>query len=199
MLLSLSRPLPRLFPTLSPSLRTLSSSSRPTILFCGAGNMAAAMIKPLLTSSSFPTPPEVLFTDVSPSTRAGIKKLHPTAIDCTDNLVERTRGKKVDVVVIAVKPQNCDDLYRTLHPALSQMSSPPVILSICAGVPVASFERGLGTTKIIRSMPNTPAMIERGVTVWAEGKNGGISGEEVEMVRGMLVSFGTEIKVEDEK
>ena len=66
-------------------------------------------------------------------------------------------------------------------------------------MPHADFAQGLGTPKIIRSMPNTPAMIERGVTVWSESKDYDFSSDEQQLCEILLGSFGTQIKVEDEK
>ena len=69
-----------------------------------------------------------------------------------------------DLIVLAIKPQNCRKVFRELKPLLEELrvddpSYNPMILSIMAGVPIIAMTEGLGSDRIIRSMPNTPAMI----------------------------------------
>ena len=134
----------------------------------GAGKMAEAMIAPLMKGAS---PPLISFYEISPSITKSIIKQFPHA-QPLDTMEEAAINS--DVVVIAVKPQNAKTVYKALHPILSDHSdsSPnPVVLSIMAGVPIGQMVDGLGTPKVVRSMPNTPAMIEQGVTVWTVNKN----------------------------
>lgn len=109
----------------------------------------------------------------------------------------------VDVIVVAVKPQNCTSLFLSLRPLLEKVEKDPVILSICAGVPIWQFCQGLSTDKVVRSMPNTPATIQEGVTVWSA--NGGadcgnlFTETELQLCKELLSSCGMEVQVEDEK
>lgn len=184
----------------TPSSRPLSTSvPGPTILFMGAGNMSSAMIRPLLTSKIFATAPTVLFSEIANTTRAKVAKDYPAAVDVTDDLPAGLAEHPPDIVVVAVKPQNCVDLFKLLRAPLAALEKPPTVLSICAGVPIASFAAGLGTDRVVRSMPNTPAMIERGTTVWCPSGGGRFSEEELGVVQAVIGSFGTEIRVSDEK
>lgn len=73
--------------------------------------------------------------------------------------------KNADLVIIAVKPQNLSDkLWAQLKEHLSPQS---VLLSIVAGMTMSNFSENTGNTRIVRTMPNTPATIQQGMTVWA--------------------------------
>ena len=76
-----------------------------------------------------------------------------------------------DVVVLCTKPQNCDAVFADLRPVVQNQKTPPVLLSILAGVPTERFRAGLGLQKVARAMPNTPGQIGCGVTVWTAGEH----------------------------
>ncbi len=99
-----------------------------------------------------------------------------------------------DVVVFAVKPQGMDDIA----PAYRRYVRPQtVFLSIAAGRTIASFERHLGKeAAIVRSMPNTPAAVGRGITV-ACG-NHGVTATQQASCRALLEAVGEVAWVEDE-
>ncbi|GMI25978.1 hypothetical protein TrCOL_g4601 [Triparma columacea] len=162
--------------------------------------MAEAMIAPLVTNPNIEERPQILVNDVSAAAVNKLKGNFPT-IQTHSTLTQQSVD--VDVVVVAVKPQNCSSLFSTLQPLLSDSINDPVILSICAGVPIWQFCQGLSTDKVVRTMPNTPATIQQGVTVWTA--NGGASydgiftSKEVELCRELLKSCGMEVQVEDEK
>ena len=72
-------------------------------------------------------------------------------------------GQKADILVMAVKPQIMNDVCDSLKPAVGPEA---LILSIAAGQRIAVFERHFGASQpVIRTMPNTPAAIGRGITV----------------------------------
>ena len=137
-----------------------ATATAPTYLFIGAGKMAEAMISPLVKS---PLKPEVRINDTSEASA-----LRVSSAFSVKNCVDLSEAcDDVDIIIVAVKPQNCEDLFSDLAPVLKGLRTAPVILSICAGVPIDSFSRGLSTDKIIRSMPNTPATIGEGMCVWS--------------------------------
>lgn len=73
-----------------------------------------------------------------------------------------------DVVVLAVKPQD-------IHPALAQLAEvltpDQVLVALVAGVPIPVYERALGGAPVIRTMPNTPALVGEGITACAPGSH----------------------------
>jgi pyrroline-5-carboxylate reductase len=99
-----------------------------------------------------------------------------------------------DVVVLAVKPQMMDEAL----PAYRRFVRPgTVFLSIAAGKTLAYFARHLGEgAAIVRSMPNTPAAVGRGITVACAGK--GVSAAQKEMCDSLLAAVGEVTWVDDE-
>lgn len=71
-----------------------------------------------------------------------------------------------DVVVIAVKPRDVDELLgqiaASIHPA-------HVVVSLAAGVPIGRFERAMPEVPVVRAMPNTPAAVDEGITAYCAG------------------------------
>lgn len=68
-----------------------------------------------------------------------------------------------DIIILAVKPQNLDEVMTEIG---SELRHGQLVLSIIAGKPIASLRRGLKHDAVVRAMPNTPAQIGRGMTVW---------------------------------
>jgi len=79
-------------------------------------------------------------------------------------------GLEPNVLVLAVKPQIVDAVMPTLAPVIG---SHTLVLSIAAGISIAQLSRGLETGRIVRSMPNTPAQLGKGIT-------GAVAGQEVD-------------------
>ncbi|MCX8996566.1 pyrroline-5-carboxylate reductase [Rhizobiaceae bacterium BDR2-2] len=131
-----------------------SFKSGPLVLV-GAGNMGGALLSGWLTQGVpgahvvvlDPLPSQALVDMVS---RAGAK--HVTA---------PPEGVKAGILFLAVKPQ----VMAAVAPALAALVGPEtVVVSIAAGKTIASFEEFFGETATVRAMPNTPAMVGRGVT-----------------------------------
>jgi pyrroline-5-carboxylate reductase len=98
-----------------------------------------------------------------------------------------------DVVVLSVKPQRLDKVMAGLRGCIQPEA---LVLSIIAGVSVEKLSRGLGHNLVVRSMPNTPAQIGEGITVWTASQN--VSAEQHEMAAQILQALGEEIFVEEE-
>ncbi len=98
-----------------------------------------------------------------------------------------------DVVVLSVKPQR---LERVLEGLEGKLKPSALILSIVAGASIDKIIAGLNHNLVVRSMPNTPAQIGEGITVWTEAE--GVSPEQHEMARRILGALGVEIFVEEE-
>ncbi len=96
-------------------------------------------------------------------------------------------------VVLAVKPQRLDKVLSVMHGSIQPEA---VVLSIVAGASINKIVNGLGHDRIVRSMPNTPAQIGQGITVWTAAPT--VTGEQHEMARQVLGALGQEIYVEEE-
>ena len=108
----------------------------------------------------------------------------------TDNSAAAQAG---DVVVLSVKPQRLDSVLEGLRGAIKDEA---LILSIVAGAPIAKIGGILGHQAIIRAMPNTPAQIGEGITVWTAAP--AVSEEQLDMGQQILAALGQEIFMEEE-
>jgi pyrroline-5-carboxylate reductase len=129
-----------------------------TLLLAGAGNMGAAMLAGWLAEGLAPA--QIIVQDPDPPPRAKelLAKHGITAQAKVHSLAEPPA-----VIVAAVKPQVMDEVFPPLGKLAGKKT---VVLSIAAGRTIAGFEKHLPrSTAVIRSMPNTPAAIGRGITV----------------------------------
>ncbi len=101
---------------------------------------------------------------------------------------------KVDLIVLAVKPQNAEELYPAIRPF---MRPDQVVLSIMAGVKMLSIAKGLGVIKIIRSMPNLPAKVGMGMTAYTAREE--VTRKELIEVQNLLSTTGRAIYFENEE
>lgn len=129
--------------------------------FIGAGNMAQALIAGL--TSSGVTPESIRVVDPEPSQREKVKATYGVShVDSASEL-----AGWADVILLAVKPQVAAVVLRAAAPALS---ADKLLISICAGISLATLEsHGGGAARYIRSMPNTPALVGEGATALAAG------------------------------
>jgi len=101
---------------------------------------------------------------------------------------------KSDLIVLAVKPQEFPAVARDLR---GKLAAGQTVVSIMAGVSLAALRDGLGHEAIVRAMPNTPAQIGEGMTVWtATDAVSAAAREDVHLVLGAL---GQELYVAEEK
>ena len=108
----------------------------------------------------------------------------------TDN---RSALQDADIVVMSVKPQM---LCQVMSVIQSDVPKDSLVLSIVAGAKIETIKRGLDHKPIARSMPNTPAQIGEGITVWTVSSS--VNEEQREQAKAILTAFGEEIYVEDE-
>ncbi len=87
-----------------------------------------------------------------------------TAVTCVLDAAEAASGR--EVVVVAVKPKDMKTLLDQIGDAIS---SDQVVVSLAAGVPLAAIEAALPGVPVVRSMPNTPAAVDEGMTAYCLG------------------------------
>ena len=123
----------------------------------GAGNMGEALIKGLLRSQLVRSY-EIIASGRRRSRLTKLEKAY--GIHTTLNNEEIISS--TDTVIIAVKPQNIDKLMKDIRPAINRHH---LIISIAAGVDIKKLRNGLGShPKLIRVMPNLPAVVDQGVS-----------------------------------
>ncbi len=130
--------------------------------FLGAGNMAGALIKALLQAHA--TPPErVLASDIREDRLEQVRREYGVGITADNAEVV----KFADVLVLAVKPQVID---RVLPVIAANLRKETLVITILAGVRLAAVEARLPPgARLVRAMPNTPAMVLAGATAIAAG------------------------------
>ena len=101
---------------------------------------------------------------------------------------------KADIVFIAVKPYHSEALFEQMKP---KVNSDQIFVSLMAGVTIETIQHRLEVKKVIRTMPNLPAQVGKGVTSYTESIE--VSKVELIMVRNLLDTTGTSIHVTTEK
>ena len=163
----------------------MSAVLNSNITFIGGGNMAQALIGGLIARGLPPT--RITVSDPVDKVREHLatKELHVTS----DNIVAI---RDADIVLFAVKPQV---LASVLQP-LKGLLEGKLVISIVAGADLATIGALLGTTRIVRVMPNTPALVQTGAHgLYAEAT---VSAEDRDLASQVLASTGLTIWVSTE-
>ena len=165
------------------------------VSFIGGGNMAEAIISSII-SNGLIDPKNLLVSDPVESRREHLSLAYNISSysDTKKLLLDINESKTPTVIVIAVKPQQLHQVTRELN---SIVSKEHVILSIVAGVSIDTLTQSLEHDAIIRVMPNTPAQIGKGMSVWVVTES--VSDIYIDFAREMLQALGSEILVDDEK
>ena len=158
------------------------------LAFIGSGTMAEAMIKGLL-SRELVAPQNIVAS--GPRVERGEELAAAYGVGVTTDNREAAAG--AEIVVLSVKPQVLPEVLRELR---GRVDPEALVLSIVAGARIAAIARGLRHQAIVRCMPNTPAQIGEGITVWTD--TSAVSERQREQTRALLTSLGEEIYVEDE-
>lgn len=159
------------------------------IAFIGGGNMGEAMLAAVL-DRKVGLPQDVYVSDISETRRKYLGEEYEVAV-ADDN--RRVAGGG-DVVILAVKPQNLSGIMAELG---GQLKPSQLVLSIIAGAGIDTLRGGLKHDHIVRVMPNTPAQIGEGVSMWTA--TGEVTEQQRGWARSILGAVGSEIYVDDEK
>ncbi|HVC22787.1 MAG TPA: pyrroline-5-carboxylate reductase [Candidatus Dormibacteraeota bacterium] len=166
-----------------------SDLSSTTIGVIGTGAMAEAMIAGLLRQGLVSSAQIVCSHPRSERARELEARFGVSVV--ADNAQV---GRGADIVLVAVKPQV---LPRVLVQLGGAVRSQTLVISIVGGASTSALAAGLGHRAIVRAMPNTPAQIGEGVTVWFATPE--VTESAKAQVRTLLSALGTEIEVEDER
>jgi pyrroline-5-carboxylate reductase len=160
-----------------------------TIATVGSGVMAEAMIVGLLRGNLV-TPEQVIASHPRAERRDELERTH--RIRTTASNVDAVDA--ADVVILAVKPQTLGRVGREIGPHLRQGQ---LVLSVLAGPTTAALVTVLGHDQVVRAMPNTPARIGSGMTVWYATPAS--TDQQRAQAKALLGALGAELEVEDEK
>ena len=154
----------------------------------GTGNMGAAIVRGLVTAGKL-APSAICATDAAP------ERLRELAEDYGITVVQGNRAlaAQCEVVVLAVKPQI---VWRVLEEIGPTVAGTRLFVSIAAGVTTKVLEQALpATARVVRTMPNTPAIALASVTAMAKGSR--TKPEDMDMVRFLFESVGQVVEVDE--
>ncbi|WMT89702.1 pyrroline-5-carboxylate reductase [Pelagibacterium sp. H642] len=156
------------------------------VLLVGAGKMGMAMAAGWVRAGL----PGASLTLVDPQPHESVAAF---AAEHGARLLETVPGETPRVVVLAVKPQMMATVLETVRPAVG---ADTLVLSVAAGISSGRLAKGLGTDRVVRTMPNTPAQIGKGIS-------GAFSGDAVtdadrSLTGALLAAAGEVVWVEDE-
>lgn len=156
------------------------------ITFIGGGNMATALIGGLLAQGYAPR--EIGVVEIDAAGRTRLAQLYGVAVHA-----EIAAVAGADVVLLAVKPQQMRDVGRALAPHVERQ----LVITIAAGIRLNDLSRWLGGyRKLVRVMPNTPALIRAGVSALYALPE--VSAEEREQAGTLLRAVGSTLWCERE-
>ena len=157
------------------------------IAFIGAGQMAEAMVGGLL-SGQVSSAESIWATDPIAERRDRLKSQYGILVGSSN----REAIAWADVAVLAVKPQMIPAVLSELGPMLAHA----LVITIAAGVTIRTIAEGAGgTARVVRAMPNTPAVVREGMTALSMGA--GVSDDDVRLVRSIFESVGLVVMVEE--
>ncbi|GAB4483577.1 MAG: pyrroline-5-carboxylate reductase [Thermodesulfovibrionales bacterium] len=145
--------------------------------FIGGGNMAEAMIKGMTLEGM----KDILVSEPRPERRQELERLY--GVKSTGS--NREVAGSCSVVVLAVKPQQ---MPAVLDEISGDVDAETTVVSIAAGVTLATLQAKLRSRRIVRVMPNTPALLQEGMSVMSLCEC--FTGKEIETVRNILMSVG---------
>lgn len=159
------------------------------LAFIGAGAMGEALIGGLLSGGKV-TPDQVTATDTRPERLDAMRDRFGIGTGA-DN---RAAAGAADIVVLAVKPQVLPAVLAELRGAVGREA---LVVSIVAGATIQSIADGLEHRAVVRTMPNTPAQVAEGMTVWTATPE--VSTAQRAQTQAILGAFGREIYVAEER
>ena len=155
------------------------------ITFIGFGNMGSAiyngMQKSKLTN-------EVLIVDMDEKKLLDLKNTNVTFLNKIEEKISDSK-----LIWLCVKPQSFNEITKDL---IKFCTNNQTLVSIMAGVTINQIKKETEMEKIVRVMPNTPAQISKGMSVWTNTKE--VEKNDVDMVQNILNSIGKSVRVDSE-
>lgn len=155
--------------------------------FIGGGNMASALVKGLIHSGF--AADRIVVSDVDAARLSSLHDKHGVRTT-TDSVL---LVKETDVVVLSVKPQVIDRVLATIG---KEVRADQLIVSVAAGVPIAAMEaRFPAGTRVVRTMPNTPATALAGATAISAGTSA--TEEDLAIAHAMFSAVGRVVTLDE--
>jgi pyrroline-5-carboxylate reductase len=158
------------------------------IAFIGSGVMGEAIIAGLI-NRGLAQPGQLNASDPRPERGEELRE-HYGIVPFTDN---SEAACNAGVVILSVKPQRLERVLENLKSCLRQDA---LVISIVAGATIYKISNGLSHELVVRAMPNTPAQIGEGITVWTASE--AVTPAQSDVARQILSALGEEVFVEEE-
>ena len=161
-----------------------------TIAFIGAGNMAGALIRGLIGTGTVPAD-RIIAADPDKARLSSLEA--ELEIGVTGNNAEAV--KEATIIVLATKPQ----VFAHVLPGLAAVIGPDTLLvSIAAGISTGMIERAFPAgSRVVRTMPNTPALVGAGATAIAPGSRA--TDDDLDLAETLFRSVGISVRVPEEQ
>ncbi len=159
------------------------------IAFIGGGVMGEAILSAIL-EKGLSTPQAISVSDIAEARRQELGQKYGIEV-MSDN---RLAVANSDIVVLAIKPQNLAQVMAELN---GRFKSAQLVLSIIAGARINTLCLGLSHNRVVRAMPNTPAQVGEGISVWTATAE--VTEQQRERASSILGAMGKEIYVDDEQ
>lgn len=156
--------------------------------FIGCGNMGSSMVGGLI-KSGFTNADKII---ISTKTEASAKKLEEQ-FGVITTLDSRIVAREAEVIILAVKPFLYSQIIEEIK---SELTIDKLIITIAAGITISNMEEWIGgNAKIIRTMPNTPALVGQAMSAVCPNKN--ISKDELSYCFKIFESFGECVQLDE--
>jgi pyrroline-5-carboxylate reductase len=159
-----------------------------TLALIGSGQMAEAMIGGLIKTGQV-LPQQIIAA--GPRPERGQELSAHYGIHCTTDNQEAAHS--AHIIILSAKPQVVDELLPSNPSGIEQKD---LLISIAAGIPILHLYERFGNPRIVRAMPNTPAKIGMGISVWTATPT--VSAQQQQQARAVLQALGEEVYVEKE-
>ena len=157
------------------------------IAFIGGGVMGEVMLSAIL-DKGLTTPQAIWVSDIKETRRQHLEQGYGVATMSNNRLV----AEKSEVVVLAIKPQNLAEVMAEIKLKPTQL-----VLSIITGARINTLCLGLNHSSVVRVMPNTPAQIGEGISVWTATAE--VTKQQKGWATSILSAMGKQVYVDDEK
>ncbi|MDD2897609.1 MAG: pyrroline-5-carboxylate reductase [Desulfuromonadaceae bacterium] len=157
------------------------------IAFIGGGNMAEAIMRGLLRED---VGVGICVAEISPKRQDELTALFPNVRVVSDAAEAAGWG---EVVILAIKPQQAEAVLDIIEHVVTPQK---LVISIMAGIPSSKIEANLSAgCRVIRAMPNTPALIGAGATAVSSGRKA--SADDLDLARQIFALIGVAVSVDE--
>lgn len=163
--------------------------SKNKIAFIGSGVMGEAMVQGVLRKKLMPAS-QIRISDPRKERVDELKKQYPGVLGFVDN---KKAIADADIVVLSIKPQMLRQVAGELK---GKIGKDKLVISILAGATLENLSEALAHRRIVRAMPNTPARIGLGMTVWTQSQQ--VNESHTKLAQTLFASLGEELRVERE-